>query len=151
MMSSEFDINLRINKVKYFLLFLLNLRKTRPTKSWFISFCRSLFCCVLPVNELNNDWLFLGALWTVITRWSQIAALSSRVLVGSFIIDSAIASCAKRERPINYECQERRADIILLPCLFLIKQDKIKNAFIRTGWVLITHYIINQGVYCSVI
>lgn len=52
---------------------------------------------------------------------------------------------------MNYECQEKRADIILLPCLFLIKKDMIKNASIRIGWVLITRYIINQAVYCSVI
>lgn len=53
------------------------------------------------------------------------------------------------ERPMNYECQERRADIILLPCLLLIKKDVIKNASIRIGRVLITRYIINQAVYCS--
>lgn len=48
---------------------------------------------------------------------------------------------------MNYECHERRADIILL----LIKKDTIRKASIRKGWLLITRYIINQAVYCSLI
>lgn len=76
------------------------------------------------------------------------------VLVGLLhyrLLQSSVASHTKGEQLMHYECQERRADIILLQCLFLIKKDMIKNASIRIGWVLITRYIINQPVYCCVI
>ncbi len=64
------------------------------------------------------------------------------------LLQCSFASRTKRKRPVNYECEERRADAVLS---LLINKDPIKNAVIRTGWVLITRYIINQAVYCFVI